>query len=78
MDANGTEIGGGPDSCYPNPVTNELVFPGPPFLGTPIVAGYVISLAPPASNPAFAWDAYQANAAGEVNGNPNLFFPWVV
>ena len=78
LDANGTEIGGGPDSCYPNPVTNELVFPGPPFLGTPIVAGYVISLAPPASNPAFAWDAYQANAAGEVNGNPNLFFPWVV
>lgn len=77
LDANGTEVGGGADLAEPDVATSKLRFLGPPFLGTPILPGYVITLAAAPSFGVQGWDAYQANAAGEVLGNPALSSPWV-
>jgi hypothetical protein len=53
--------------------TNELRFPGPPFLGTTILPGYVITLA----NFVQGWDALQAASDGTVRGEAADAFPWV-
>ena len=76
LDANGTEVGGGPDLATPRPLTNELRFTGPPFLGTPILPGYVITLANAASG-LQGWDAFQAGADGTISHRPEDAFPWV-
>ena len=43
LDANGTEVGGGADLAEPDVATSKLRFLGPPFLGTTILPGYVIT-----------------------------------
>jgi hypothetical protein len=73
LDANGTEVGGSADLATPIVATNELRFPGAPFLGTTILPGYVITLA---SFPQ-GWDALQAASDGTVRGEAALAFPWV-
>ena len=73
LDANGTEVGGGADLATPRPLTNELRFTGPPFLGTTILPGYVITLATFPQG----WDALQAASDGTVQGDAALAFPWV-
>jgi len=73
LDANGTEVGGGADLATPIVATNELRFPGAPFLGTTILPGYVITLA----NFPQGWDALQAASDGTVSGDAALAFPWV-
>jgi len=73
LDANGTEVGGGNDLATPIVATNELRFPGPPFLGTTILSGYVITLA----NFVQGWDALQAASDGTVRGEAADAFPWV-
>jgi hypothetical protein len=73
LDANGTEVGGGADLATPRPLTNELRFPGAPFLGTTILPGYVITLATFPQG----WDALQAASDGTVSGEAALAFPWV-
>lgn len=77
LDANGTEVGGGADLAEPDVATSRLRFAGAPFLGTTILPGYVITLAAAPSFGVQGWDAYQANAAGEVLGDPALSSPWV-
>jgi hypothetical protein len=76
LDANGTEVGGGADLAKPRPLTNELRFTGPPFLGTPILPGYVITLANAGSG-LQGWDAFQAGADGTIAGRPGDASPWV-
>jgi hypothetical protein len=73
LDANGTEVGGGADLATPIVATNELRFPGAPFLGTTILPGYVITLATFPQG----WDALQAASDGTVSGEAALAFPWV-
>ena len=75
LDANGTEVGGGADLATPDVANSRLNFPGAPFLGTTILAGYVITLG--SSGGVQGWDALQADAAGEVLGDPDLSSPWV-
>lgn len=77
LDANGTEVGGGADLAEPDVATSRLRFAGAPFLGTTILPGYVITLAAAPSFGVQGWDAYQADAAGEVLGDPDLSSPWV-
>lgn len=73
-DSHGTEIGGGVDYCYGDPVTNTLRFPGgPPFGGATITAGDVVILAWSAAG----WDAFQADGAGELDGSAATAFRWV-
>jgi hypothetical protein len=76
LDANGTEVGGGADLAKPRPLTNELRFTGPPFLGTPILPGYVITLANAGSG-LQGWDAFQAGTDGTIAGRPEDASPWV-
>lgn len=76
LDEHGTEVGGGADFCTPDP-SNALVFPGVPFLGTPILPGYVITLANAASMGLQGWDAYQAASDGTILGDAANAFPWV-
>jgi hypothetical protein len=73
LDANGTEVGGITDAATPLVATNELRFPGPPFLGTTILPGYVITLTIFPQG----WDALQAASDGTVSGEAALAFPWV-
>lgn len=77
LDANGTEVGGGADLAEPDVANSRLRFAGAPFLGTTILPGYVITLAPAPSFGVQGWDAYQADAAGEVLRDPALSSPWV-
>jgi hypothetical protein len=77
LDANGTEVGGGADLAEPDVANSRLRFAGAPFLGTTILPGYVITLADASSFGVQGWDAYQADAAGEVLGDPDLSSPWV-
>jgi hypothetical protein len=75
LDANGTEVGVVPDLAEPDVANSRLRFFGAPFLGTTILPGYVITLG--SSGGVQGWDALQANAAGEVLGDPALSSPWV-
>jgi hypothetical protein len=75
LDANGTEVGGGADLAEPDVANSRLRFLGAPFLGTTILPGYVITLG--SSGGVQGWDALQADAAGEVLGDPALSSPWV-
>ena len=77
LDANGTDVGGIIDLATPDVANSRLNFPGAPFLGTTILAGYVITLADASALGVQGWDAYQADAAGEVLGDPDLSSPWV-
>lgn len=77
LDNNGTEVGGGADLAEPDVATSKLRFLGPPFLGTTILPGYVITLAPATAIGVQGWDAYQADTAGEVLHDPALSSPWV-
>lgn len=77
LDANGTEVGGGPDLAEPDVANSRLKFAGAPFLGTTILPGYVITLAEAGALGVQGWDAYQASAAGEVLGDPALSSLWV-
>jgi len=71
----GTEVGGMVESCQADPATNTLrFFSGPPFGGTPISAGYVVTLCRAGVQ---GWDAYLADAGGNVDGDPALSSPWV-
>ena len=71
----GTEVGGMVESCQADPATNTLrFFSGPPFGGTPISAGYVVTLCRAGVQ---GWDAYLAGAGGNVDGDPALSSPWV-
>lgn len=77
LDANGTDVGGIIDLATPDVANSRLTFPGAPFLGTTILAGYVITLPEASGIGVQGWDAYQANAAGEVLSDPDLSSPWV-
>jgi hypothetical protein len=77
LDANGTDVGGGADLATPDVANSRLNFPGAPFLGTTILAGYVITLADASALGVQGWDAYHADAAGEVLADPDLSSPWV-
>jgi hypothetical protein len=77
LDANGTEVGGGADLATPDVANSRLTFAGAPFLGTTIVAGYVVTLANAASLGLQGWDAYQAASDGTVLGDLDNAFPWV-
>jgi hypothetical protein len=73
LDANGTEVGGGADLAEPDVALSKFRFLGPPFLGTPILPGYVITLATFPQG----WDALQAGADGTIAGRPEDASPWV-
>ena len=73
LDNNGTEVGGGADLAEPDVATSKLRFLGPPFLGTTILPGYVITLATFPQG----WDALQAASDGTVRGDAALASPWV-
>lgn len=73
LDANGTDVGGGADLAEPDVATSKLRFLGPPFLGTTILPGYVITLATFPQG----WDALQAASDGTVRGDAALASPWV-
>lgn len=73
LDNNGTEVGGGADLAEPDVAASKLRFLGPPFLGTPILPGYVITLATFPQG----WDALQAASDGTVRGDAALASPWV-
>jgi hypothetical protein len=77
LDANGTEVGGGADLATPDVANSRLTFAGAPFLGTTIVAGYVVTLANAASLGLQGWDAYQAASDGTILGDADNAFPWV-
>jgi hypothetical protein len=77
LDANGTEVGGAIDLATPDVTASSLNFAGAPFLGTTILPDYVITIAPASGIGVQGWDAYQADAAGEVQGKPIYSSPWV-
>lgn len=77
LDANGTEVGGGADLATPDVANSRLTFAGAPFLGTTIVAGYVVTLANATALGLQGWDAYQAANDGTVLGDADNAFPWV-
>jgi hypothetical protein len=78
LDANGTEVAGsGGDLATPDVANSRLTFAGAPFLGTTIVAGYVVTLANATALGLQGWDAYQAASDGTVLGDADNAFPWV-
>jgi hypothetical protein len=78
LDANGTEVAGsGADLATPDVANSRLTFAGAPFLGTTIVAGYVVTLANATALGLQGWDAYQAASDGTVLGDLDNAFPWV-
>jgi hypothetical protein len=77
LDANGTQVAGsGTEQAEPDVALSKFRFLGPPFVGTTILPGYVITL-DNSIHGLQGWDASQAASDGTISGDPDNAFPWV-
>jgi hypothetical protein len=77
LDANGTQVAGsGTEQAEPDVALSKFRFLGPPFVGTTILAGYVITL-DNSTHGLQGWDASQAASDGTISGDADNAFPWV-